>query len=163
MSSFRRIISSRANGALSRGPKTTEGKRKSSQNAVRHGLLSKTVIAQNESNPVFDMVLADHFNALKPANDAELALTKEMVESSYRLRRLWTLENKMMIEAMQTVDSPDELTRLANAFSQLAESPGYLVLDRYAVTLDRTYYRALRDILLLRKLRKQKLPKEPTL
>ena len=44
MSSFRRIISSRANGALSAGPKTDAGKRRSSQNARRHGCRSRTFL-----------------------------------------------------------------------------------------------------------------------
>ena len=37
MSSLRRILASRANGARSRGPTTAAGKKASSQNAIRHG------------------------------------------------------------------------------------------------------------------------------
>ena len=44
MSSFRQIEANRRNARLSKGPVTEEGKRKSRQNAVRHGLTAETVI-----------------------------------------------------------------------------------------------------------------------
>ena len=110
MSSIRQLMSSRANGALSRGPKTPEGKRKSSLNAVRHGLLSKIVVAQNESRHGFDLVFGDHFNTFEPTNGVELGFTETMAASAWRLRRLWALENKMMNDAIEAAGSADELT-----------------------------------------------------
>jgi len=160
VSSIRRLMSSRANGALSHGPITPEGKRKSSQNAVRHGLLAKIVVTQNESRRVFDEVFGGHFHSFEPVNGVELALTENMAASCWRLRRLWALENKMFNDALDAADSPDELTRLDAAFTQLADSPRYTVLQRYAATLDRTYDRALRNMILLRA--KPPLRNEPT-
>jgi hypothetical protein len=154
-------MSSRANGTLSRGPKTPDGKRKSSRNAVRHGLLSKIVVTQNESRHGFDLVFGDHFNTFEPTNGVELGFTETMAASSWRLRRLWALENKLMNDAIQAVDSPDELTQLATAYTQLVETPRHTLLHRYDTSLDRTYQRALRNMLLLRK--KVPLPNEPSL
>ena len=44
MSSFRQIEANRRNARLSTGPVTGDGKKKSRQNALRHGLTAETVI-----------------------------------------------------------------------------------------------------------------------
>jgi hypothetical protein len=44
MTSLRQIEANRRNARLSTGPVTEQGKRRSRQNAVRHGLTAETVI-----------------------------------------------------------------------------------------------------------------------
>ena len=57
MSSLRRAESSKANGALSKGPVTPEGKRNSSQNAIIHGLLADCIVLPGESEECFEEVV----------------------------------------------------------------------------------------------------------
>lgn len=159
MSSVRKQMASRANGALSHGPKTPEGKAKSSHNAVKHNLLSKIVVTDDESRRGFDLVFGDHFNTFNPTNGVELGFAEVMASTSWRLRRLWAIEKKLTNDALRAASQPDEETRLATAFNELVNSPGYLVLHRYATSLDRSYQRAFRNMLLMRK--KLPLPNEP--
>jgi hypothetical protein len=48
MTSFRQIEANRRNARLSSGPVTEEGKKKSRQNALPHGLAAETVIGALE-------------------------------------------------------------------------------------------------------------------
>src|SRR5277367_480129 len=58
MSSQRRIDSSRANGAKSRGAVTPVGKYSSSRNNLRHGLLAKSAVLEEERSEAFLELLA---------------------------------------------------------------------------------------------------------
>ena len=53
-SSPARVAASRANGRLSRGPKTLSGKLRSCSNNRRHGLAGTSLILPNESAADFD-------------------------------------------------------------------------------------------------------------
>src|SRR5437667_1512994 len=93
MSSFRQIEANRRNARLSTGPVTTEGKRKSRQNALRHGLTAETVIdalEDAEDYAAFEMaVTADY--------DAQSAVERELVLRLASL--LWRLRRATAIEA----------------------------------------------------------------
>src|ERR1700745_1777436 len=93
MSSFRQIEANRRNARLSTGPVTEEGKRRSRQNALRHGLTAETVIdalEDAEDYAAFEMsVTADY--------DAQSAVERELVlrlaSVLWRLRRATAIEN----------------------------------------------------------------------
>jgi hypothetical protein len=93
MSSFRQIEANRRNARLSTGPVTEEGKRRSRQNAVRHGLTAETVITaleDAEDYAAFEMaVTADY--------DAQSAVERELVLRLASL--LWRLRRATAIEA----------------------------------------------------------------
>src|SRR6516225_8578567 len=93
MSSLRQIDAHRRNARLSTGPVTEEGKRRSRQNALRHGLTAETVIDALEDAADYDAfemaVTADY--------DAQSAVERELVlrlaSLLWRLRRATTIES----------------------------------------------------------------------
>ena len=159
MSSLRRINSSRANGARSRGPVTPEGKERASANALRHGLLAECVVLENESNECFDDLVTQHIQRFAPADGVEFAMVEEMAAANWRMRRAWAIENRLMDKAIGNQPPGDDLSRLADAFSQLAASPELSLLHRYEARLPRIYQRALNNVLMLGE---PELPKEPS-
>jgi len=140
------MIASRANGALSRGPKTEEGKRRSSANAMRHGLLSKCVVLPGESQEIFSSLLEQHLAKLEPADGVEHGVVEEMVASVWRLRRLWAVENRLMSQAMDKRTETDELDRIAGAFSDLSRQPELHLIQRYEGRLHNMYQRSLHNL-----------------
>ena len=93
MTSFRQIEANRRNAQLSTGPVTEAGKRRSRQNAIRHGLTAETVIdalEDAEDYAAFEMaVTADH--------DAQSAVERELVLRLASL--LWRLRRATAIES----------------------------------------------------------------
>jgi hypothetical protein len=93
MTSFRQIEANRRNARLSTGPVTEEGKRRSRQNALRHGLTAETVIdalEDAEDYAAFEMAVAADYDA-QSAVERELVL--RLASLLWRLRRATAIES----------------------------------------------------------------------
>jgi hypothetical protein len=93
MTSSRQIEANRRNARLSTGPVTEEGKRRSRQNAVRHGLTAETVIAaleDAEDYAAFEMAVTADYDA-QSAVERELVL--RLASLLWRLRRASAIES----------------------------------------------------------------------
>jgi hypothetical protein len=93
MTSFRQIQTNRRNAQLSTGPVTEEGKRRSRQNAVRHGLTAETVIDALEDADdyaAFEMAVTADYDA-QSAVERELVL--RLASLLWRLRRATAIES----------------------------------------------------------------------
>jgi hypothetical protein len=96
MTSFRQIEANRRNALRSTGPNTEDGKRRSRQNAVRHGLCAETVIEIVED--------ADDYRGFEAAviadYDAQTAVERELVlrlaSLLWRLRRTTAIETDLL-------------------------------------------------------------------
>jgi hypothetical protein len=150
MASIRRILSSQLNGKRSRGPKTGPGKLRSSQNAVRHGLLAKCVLLSNESQPGFEMLLSQYVDRLNPQDGVELGMVEEMTAAWWRVRRAWAIENELMEAEVARQPGEDDVTRIAQAFRTLSSTPELNLIQRYETRLHRIYQRSLHNLLFLR-------------
>ena len=92
MSSFRQIEANRRNAQLSTGPVTEGVKRRSRQNALRHGLTAETVIdalEDAEDYAAFEMAVTADYDA-QSAVERELVL--RLASLLWRLRRATAIE-----------------------------------------------------------------------
>ena len=93
MSSFRQIEANRRNARLSTGPVTEEGKGRSRQNALRHGLTAETVIdalEDAEDYAAFELAVTADYDA-QSAVERELVL--RLASLLWRLRRATAIES----------------------------------------------------------------------
>lgn len=130
---------------------------------MRHGLLSKCAVIDNESKEIFDLVLEQHLQYFRPRNPIEQGMIEDIACAYWRLRRALAIETRMFNSGVSEQDPGDELDRLERGFAALSESSKFNVLNRYEARLQRTYQRALRNLAALRekKNKKQKLPLVP--
>jgi hypothetical protein len=147
----------------STGPKTPHGKRRSAQNARRHGLLSSSVVLPGENPRAFTRLLAGYRAEYRPATRVEHDLVETMAVARWRQMRLWGMEKAGMVHeiAQYPADSADDhATRAALAFRKLSDSGRSLDLQhRYDARLARQYQRALQ---LLEARKNRKIPNELT-
>ena len=108
MRTERQIEASRLNGAKSHGPRTSEGKARSSQNATRHGFLAKTLVLNTESQAAFDELLNIFDDIMKPRDGFEDDLVAIMVASRWRSRRLLAVESSGTDGEIEKVNQPSE-------------------------------------------------------
>ena len=157
MRTERQIEASRANGARSRGPVTPEGKRNSSRNSTRHGMLAESVVLEGESQERFVELLAEIDGELQPETPVEHALVQKMAVAQWRQFRLWTLEktaiDHQIRKQAETVGCNEHKATCASlAFRALAdESRSLDLFHRYDSLCDRQYLRAHKRFLELRR------------
>jgi len=162
MSSLRKIDSARANGAKSHGPITEQGRKTSSMNALKYGLTARTVVLSNENADEYDGLLDSYVQDLQPNGPVEMDLVLEMVNAKWRQRRFHNVETEIferqMAEQKQKIDvdykSYDEVVEHTRAFKTLVHSVALPMLHHNETRLERTYSRALNNLLHLRRLRK---------
>jgi len=120
------LTANQANSQLSTGPRTEEGKARSSQNSLKHGVFAKTIVLPGESQEEFDALLAGLRKDHKPEGETESNLVRGLAEIQWRLDRLRRYEAAATDEALETgnFESPDFGTkaRLAKREEDLREA-----------------------------------------
>ena len=180
-----RTTTNRANAQHSTGPRTPEGKARSSQNARKHTFTPENfaVVRLEEVHVIADL-RADAVACYRPVNSQELFAVERIALSQQSLLRCAALENGLFTvclnEIMNAEDLPVhqllsevlthnlEVTRaqnrnfcLAKGFSRLTrDSPTWPIFLRYQAQTERLYRRAIEDFDRLKGLRPE-LPNEP--
>jgi hypothetical protein len=157
----KRAIASRENGAKSHGPKTEEGKKRSSMNALRHGLLAQNVVLPSEKIENFGIMHDYYIQKFNPADGVEHDRVEEMVAASWRLRRCWAYEAILIeLEAQKRTES-NAMVRQALAFRELAKEPALQLLRRYEGDARRTFAHAQKHLLEVMADPEDETPAEP--
>ena len=159
-SSARKIASSQANGNLSQGPKTHEGKLKCATAAalqIKHGLLAQTVVLNGESPTRFSALLNSFVAACRPITEPEHVAVTKMVVAYWRQMRAWSIQKiDFDREMSRQDDSAPAPFRATLAFHSLIQDNKMLDTTlRYEAAFERQFSRALRD---LAKLKSQRDP-----
>ena len=148
------IEASRANGSKSRGPVSEEGKLASSRNALKHGILSDTVLLPGEDSASFEADAQDLFEEHQPIGPTEQEMVEMMIVARWRRTRVWILERTCLAGQLQQEyhhapePKPSLTTATALAFRSLADNSRTLdLVNRYESRYDRQYFRAHRRLL----------------
>jgi hypothetical protein len=140
------LATARANGALSHGPVTAEGKARSAMNAVRHGLCASDPAGLPEATRLELQPLLDELiGRLAPEGAAEAEIVEELAFVLWRQRRLRALEERVLGAAL--APSEEEMP---------ARLPSLATLVRYRGRLERDWRRGLEALDQLKAIRPQR-------
>ena len=95
MATEAQIAANRRNAESSTGPRTKEGKSRSSRNAVTFGIYSAADFVLPEDNGLYHHFCENFQKELNPEGPFEHTLTAEIVHAAWRLRRCSVIESNM--------------------------------------------------------------------
>jgi hypothetical protein len=94
-----RAAASRHNGAKSRGPKTPEGRARSAQNALKHGMRAeKHIVLPDEDAAEFAGLEAALVEELEPVGALQTVLARRVAVAAWRLARADRIELELFTE-----------------------------------------------------------------
>ncbi len=161
MPSEKQIQTSRANGARSKGPITEQGKLNASRNSIRHGLLARTVVLEEESAERFLELLAAFTEEYQPASTTQVMLVETMAVARWRQLRVWGVQKAAMDRDIALQDpavgpaSVRAIFAFRGASARSSQPPGHEdtcpaeLLLRYEIAFDRQFTRALTRLIVL--------------
>jgi hypothetical protein len=124
-------------------------------NALKHGLTARTVVLSNENGDEYTDLLDSYVDHLQPNGPIETDLVLEMVNARWQQRRLSNIESELFDQYMEkprkapdpAYDSHHATVEHTAAFRIMSESTALTMLNRMKSRLERTYSRALNNLL----------------
>ena len=131
----KRLAANRANAKKSTGPRTHEGKARSSRNAVKHGMCSSSPVLPGECSATFGTYKAELHTEFQPDNALQKLLFDQLIRSAWAMHRFADAQRELFAEEQKKANAhptaplrPCQL--LARRFSQDSHN-GFLAFDRY--------------------------------
>jgi hypothetical protein len=161
MISDKQLEANRANALLSTGPKTDAGRKRSSMNALRHGITGQVTTMSDEDRAAHDKLSSALIKDLAPEGAMEIQLAQRIATDSWRLNRISAVEDNLFALGQlqhggQTCpDAPqlDDALTMAHTYTQ--ESKQLQLLSLYEQRINRAIQK---NLALLRSLQATRKP-----
>jgi hypothetical protein len=146
------LRANRQNTQNSSGPKTDEGKKRSSLNATRHGLLAQTLHLPEEDMAAYQEFTAAYVKDLKPVGAVETQLAQACADLQFRLNRIAAAEHNLFAIGhtehgdLWETGHPESHTALAFA-ETIRNSPDPLkTLSLYEQRISRRFLQTMKQL-----------------
>jgi hypothetical protein len=155
-----------ANAQHSTGPKSVEGKRKSSLNALRHGLTGQIVVMPTEDLHAYQRHLESFTDEYRPQGPTEAHLVQALADTSWRLNRVAALETNLLTLGVASgsgphIGAPQQIQdALAIAAALESQSKALSNLSMHSQRLSRQFERTVDKLHELQKTRRTQEERE---
>jgi|SRR5579863_3680202 len=149
MVSDKQLEANRRNALLSHGPVTDAGRKRSSLNALRHGITGQVTTMTDEDRAAHDNLTQALMQDLTPEGAMEIQLAQRIATDSWRLNRISAVEDNLFAlgqlqnggQACPDVLQIDAALTTAHVFTQ--ESKQLQLLSLYEQRLNRAVQKNL--------------------
>jgi hypothetical protein len=151
----------RANAQHSTGPKTEEGKKKSSLNALRHGLTGQIVVMPTEDLAAYQTHIKSFTDHYSPKTAPESNLVQFLADTAWRLHRVAALETNLLTlgvtrEQSFTADAPEQIQdALAIAAAMETQSRTLSNFSMHSQRLSRQFEKTEAQLRTLQQIRRE--------
>jgi hypothetical protein len=153
MASARQIAANRRNASLPRGPLSEAAAAVVRENAQKHGLTAKHVVLRHEDFANYQELRASIVTEYHPATPQEHRLADQIAQNYWRLlrcrrvetatfeNRLDTLKTRLKVDAAAPIDDDQGVS-----ICMSNEARDFDTIRRYETTIERAWYRAIREL-----------------
>jgi hypothetical protein len=128
----------------STGPRSAEGKARSSMNALKSGIYSKSLVIPGEDPINLTTLTEEYFERFRPALPGQRDLVDTLVRSTWTLRRLAVAEAQVWIYELDTTYKLNSEAPLGHAFCACDRTLSRL--QRMVNSTQRNFRDALREL-----------------
>jgi hypothetical protein len=144
-----RIAANRQNSLKSTGPKTPEGKGKSRQNALKHGLTGEGVVLSNEDSAEVERTFRDLEAELRPSGPMGRVLVRRVATCIVRMERSVLQEtaalSERVLEAQAEAEANGEDPVEAGHRAMFDPSKEATLARKYEAAAERGMYKAIKE------------------
>ncbi|WP_321471638.1 SEC-C domain-containing protein [uncultured Paludibaculum sp.] len=146
MATDAQLIANRKNAHFSTGPRTEQGKARSSRNNLRYGFRSQSVLLPGDAPAEYEELLAELTAHFETRDLTGQRFVREMADAEWRLRRVRahqeTLLTAKIAELAAGTPSADPTYLQALAYESLFRETSFAQFLKYEAKYERQYERA---------------------
>jgi hypothetical protein len=144
MASQKQLEANRVNATKSTGPRSTQGKARSSMNALRSGIDAESQIIRGEKVANLEALAADYYTRFHPTTPEQRMLVDTLIDAEWLLRRFRKVEAQLWEKEALSAYKPNQDVILAQAYWSGVDR--FARLQRRIDTAHKNYRIALQEL-----------------
>jgi hypothetical protein len=144
MATTKQINANRLNSQKSTGPRSVEGKARSSQNALKSGIDAESLIILGEDRAALETLTQEYVDRFHPTTPEQRHYVDILIRDDWQLRRLAKVDTQIWERELISPLKYDQNAPLGVAYA--CGSSTFSRLQRRIDSLERSYQRALREL-----------------
>src|ERR1700719_1901456 len=144
MATIKQIEANRLNSQKSTGPRSVEGKARSSQNALKSGIDAESLIIHGEDRAALECLTQEYIERFHPTTPEQRHFVDILVRDNWQLRRLAKVDTQIWEYELTWPLKHDENAPHGRAYA--SGSTTFFRLQRRIDSLERSYQRALKEL-----------------